>query len=129
MKRDADLDHELLDSLLAAWHQWQQASRASRGFAPKSLVVGDYRTSRQYDDCNGKLDADLDDLRCKQVDFEVSEMGEPHRSAIYALARNLATGHEVWSSPRLPPDRIAREIILCEARAMLISRLVASGVL
>ena len=124
-----DEQDAILDDLLSRWHSWQLANKTTRGYAPKALVCGDYRISRQYDDVSGALDDDLDNLRSRQVDHEVRQMGETHRAAIYTLARNLATGREVWFSPRLPQDKPARDAIVREARNILIGRLVASGVI
>jgi len=118
-----------LDDLLSRWHAWQQGAKASRGFAPKSLVCGDYRTSRQYDDGNGALDSDLDAFQSRQVDHEVRQMQEPHRTAIYVQARNLSTGFAVWFSPRLPQERAEREALVAVARQIICVRLLASGVI
>ncbi len=123
-----DEQDAILDDLLARWHQYRPTARTARGFAPKSLVCGDYKTSRQYDDTNGALDDDLSDMRSRAVDFQVQQMADPHKTAIYMLARNLATGYEVWNSPRLPTGD-ALKIIVREARGMLIGRLVAAGVI
>jgi hypothetical protein len=123
-----DDQHAILDDLLSRWHQWQPR-RATTGYAPKSLVCGAYRTSRQYDDTNGALDDDLNALRCRQVDHDVCTMHDPHRAAIYVLARNLATGANVWISPRLPADPGERASIVSQARVILTKKLIASGVL
>ena len=120
---------EILDDILSRWHSWQCGYRASRGFSPKSLVTGDYRTSRQYDDVNGALDIDIDAAIMRQVDFEIGEMADPHRTAIYCLARALALGLAVFTSPRLPDDRAELEHIVRNARGILTARLVASGVI
>lgn len=119
----------ILDSLLCEWHQWAQATRHVIGFNRRSLVAGDYRTSRQYDDANGALDDALDDFRMRQVDFEVTQMADPRRSAIYANARALVLGVVVFMHPRLPSDRVQREQVINEARAELVRRLVSAGVL
>jgi hypothetical protein len=122
-------DHsEILDDLLSKWHCWQQA-RPCRGYASKSAGFEQYRASRQYDDTNGALDSDLDAARSEQVDFEVSEMQEPYKAAIYASARNLATGIAVWASPRLPLDAALRGQIVDKARMMLCARLCSAGVI
>jgi hypothetical protein len=118
-----------LDDLLSRWHAWQQGAKASRGFAPKALVCGEYRTSRQYDDGNGALDSDLEALRSRQVDHEVRQMAEPHRTAVYCEARNLSTGYAVWSSPRLPRHAVERESVVVAARQIICGRLVASGLI
>lgn len=123
------LRSERLEGLLAEWHQWQQNARVGRGFNNRALVVGEYRVSRQYDDANGALDDDLDEITMKQVDFQVREMAEPYRTAIYCLARALTLGMAVFTSPRLPSDRAQRDAVVAKAREMLTGRLVSAGVM
>jgi hypothetical protein len=126
MRNDSDA---ILDDILIRWHQWPGAGKVGRGFNNRALVCGDYRTSRQYDDSNGALDDDLENRRMSQVDFEVSQMKDPHRAAIYCLARALVIGAQVFNSPRLPADRAERDAIVRQARALLTNRLLASGVM
>lgn len=120
----------ILDDLLCRWHQWQESKlHTGRGFGTRSLVCGEYRVSRQYDLENGALDAAVDGTTMQAVDFAVTEMRDPWRAALYANARALVTGARVWSSPRLPQDRIEREAIVVSARAMLVRQLVNAGVM
>lgn len=119
----------ILDDLLSRWHSWQKVATASRGYSARAAGFEQYRPSRQHDDTNGALDTDLDVMRSAQVDFEVSQMKDPHRAAIYIDARNLCTGLNVWNSPRLPADRAEREEVIREARRMICKRLVDSGVI
>ncbi|RYF24997.1 MAG: hypothetical protein EOO23_09210 [Comamonadaceae bacterium] len=65
----------------------------------------------------------------KALDFHVGEMADPHRAAIYVLARNCYTGRSVWISPRLPTDREEREVVIQEARNRLTRSLMAAGVM
>ncbi len=118
-----------LDDLLTRWHQWGGQHSQTRGFAPKALVCGDYRTSRQWDDQNGALDDDIDDQIMRAVDFNVREMPEPHRSAIYCVARALTVGAAVFNHPRLPQDRAERMAVIEEARRRLTARLQTAGVM
>jgi len=125
VKNEAD---SILDGLLAAWHQWQRVQPV-RGFGSRALVCGEYVTSRQYDDSNGALDAALEQRTMKSVDFQVSQMVDPFKAAIYANARALAVGCSVWSSPRLPQDAGERQAVVLHARAILARRLQSAGVL
>ncbi len=127
-EHEAALHAELLDDILCRWHHWQQGYRGARGWSGKSLVAGDYRVSRQYDDANGALDSDIEASIMKDVDFQVTEMIDPYRTAVYVLARNLSTGVAVFSSPRLPVERIALAEVMRMARALLLTRLIAAGV-
>lgn len=122
------LQTEMLDDLLCRWHHWQQQARLTRGYNSRSLVTGDYKVSRQYDDANGALDADIEDTVMRQVDFEVTEMKEPYRSAIYADARALSLGLAVFTSPRLPENPVERKMVMAQARNVLLARLISAGV-
>lgn len=117
-----------LDNLLAQWHQWADRQRTVRGYNSRALVCGEFRVSRQYDWDSGVLDDDLEHSTMKAIDFQVTEMPEPYRSAIYALAKNLTTGHSVFLSPRLPQSKEARDMVIAQARNMLTARLISAGV-
>lgn len=118
----------ILDDILCRWHQWASRGSMARGYAAKALVVGEFRISRQYDDQNGALDDELEHATMKAVDFQVNEMRDPWRAAIHANARALVVGSAVWSSPRLPADRLERLHVIAEARSQLTDRLIAAGV-
>lgn len=126
MNQDQDA---ILDDLLSRWHHFCSKAQHVRGYAPKALVCGDFRVSRQYDDTNGALDSDLEADVMRAVDFQVSEMADPWRSAIFANARNLCTGLVVWGSPRLPADPLQRAALIVEARIRLVRRLFSAGVM
>ena len=117
-----------LDEILCAWHQHFRDS-VGRGFNRCSVGFDKYRTSRQYDDTNGALDARLEHDRMESVEFHVCQMRDPHKAAIYAQARALVLGIHVFNSPRLPLDREERAIVISDARAMLVRRLQDAGVM
>jgi len=125
--RDIAFTAAWLDELLCSWHQWARTARVTRGFNERATVLGDTATSRQYDDMNGALDADLDELRMRQVDFEVSEMRDPHKAAIHVLARALTFGTWVFLSPRMPACPLQRAALVDAARVILTGRLIAAG--
>lgn len=122
----------ILDDILCRWHRWQHASGRTRGFTGGGNMTGQYQTPHSYLD---EVDADQDtDVKVernimRQVDFEVRQLPDPWRSAIYALARALSVGVTVFRSPRLPADPAARKLIVSEARARLTTRLASSGVI
>lgn len=118
-----------LDDILSRWHHWASNRLMVRGYASRALVCGNYKVSRQYDDQNGALDGDIEADQMKAVDFQVSEMVDPYRSAIHCHARNLYLGVTVWGSPRLPDDAESRAWIVAKAREMLQRRLTLAGVL
>ena len=119
---------QILDGLLCRWHQWQSTA-LGRGWHRVALVVGEYRTSRQYDDANGALDDHLDSIQMRAVEFAVQQMADPHRAAIYCLARALTLGIWVFTSPRLPADATDRAVVVADARDMLTRRLQSAGVM
>lgn len=128
MTRDEAATDAAVSELLCRWHQWQ-GTRMTRGWNKQALVCGNFRISRQYDDANGALDAEVDHVQMKQVDFEVSEIPEPYRSAIYCLARALTVGAMVFVSPRLPADKAERDAMVAKARVMATNRFRAAGLL
>ena len=122
----ADLHH--IDDLLQSWHRWGQ-NVPVRGWQSRDPVCGEYRTSRQYDDTNGALDADLDKLTMRTVESVIRLIEQPHQTAICVHARNLCTGYSVWTSPRLPQDHGTRVQLLASALHILRRKLKSAGVL
>ncbi len=121
-------DAAKLDDLLCRWAQWCRPVRVGRGFADRSLVTGQYRTRRQYDDENGALEEGIEHTIMKAVDAEVFKLADPWRSAIHTHARNLVVGFEVFLSPRLPQSREERAALVLVARGMLWRGLELAGV-
>ena len=117
----------ILDDLLIRWHQWRQGYRAARGFSSHSLGTGDYVTSRQYDDENGALDQAIEERIMRQVEHEIGELPLLEQCALQTQARALVVGCSVFTSPRLPADREARETLVQQARLALLRRLLAAG--
>ena len=125
-------DDAILDDLLRRWHAWQRQAGvtvAVRGYAPRALVLGDYRGTRQYDAENGTLEASLEDRTMRAVETAVRSIEAPWRDAIYEQALNLAVGRQVWRSSRLPPTDTERSQVIRQARRMLMVRLRLSGVM
>jgi hypothetical protein len=101
----------------------------TRGYASRSLVCGEFRISRQYDYDNGAWDQDIEDYQMRSVDFQVSEMQDPYRTAIHINAKCLTLGVYVFTSPRLPDNSADRRTLTNQARDLLVCRLVAAGVI
>ncbi len=122
---------EALDDLLSRWHHWQTQSMTTtaRGYAHRSLVTGDYVTSRQYDDANGALYDDEEQQIMRAVQANVDNMDEPYRSAIHVIARGLCLGVSVFQSPRLPHLPADRDRVIEHARKWLTLRLVSAGLM
>lgn len=116
----------ILDSLLSQWHSWAQGENHARGYANTSAGLSGYRPSRQHniDD----LYVETDKSTMMTVDFQVSQMADPYRAAIYMEAKNLSAGRHIFQSPRVPTG-IEGANILRTARSTLIVRLVSTGVI
>ncbi len=119
----------ILDDLLCRWHHWQRHYRSVQSWRRSALVVGEFRSGREFDADNGVLDEHLEHQTMRAIDFEVSELCDPWRAAIYAEAQNLAVGASVFVSPRLPGDPEQRRAVVSEARRRLCTRLMSAGVL
>ena len=124
----ANDQNAILDDLLCQWSEWAKGEQASRGYGNSAAGFSLYRASRQYDDTNGGLDAELDKSTMRTIDFQVSQMQDPYRAAIHMNAKNLQAGRTVFRSPRVP-EGIEGANILRTARASLILRLVNAGVI
>jgi hypothetical protein len=118
---------QILDDLLSRWHGYCQGYRLSAQSADPMF--------RQALRAKGEqtLEAISEDQwhknTMKAIDFHVGEMADPYRAAIYILARNLHSGRQVWLSPRLPSDPLARGEVVAKARTMLMERLFRAGVM
>lgn len=121
--------HTRLNDLLAGWHKWCARYSGVKGYSSTDLTCKDYRPSRQYDDQNGALDADLESSTLETVSAEIFAMEQPYQTAIQIQARNLATRRIVWASPRLPADAVERSKIVAKAREILIDALARRGIL
>lgn len=120
--------HEILDSLLSEWHSWARAEplQPMRCADP---MFRNAKSSKGWDSTSDVIEDEIRDKTMKAIDFQVGEMLEPHRSAIYIHARNCCTGRNVWLSPRLPSDPIERGVILLEAKNALMRRLLGAGIM
>lgn len=133
MHNDSDA---ILDDLLSRWHHWMKEKPVNGVDRLDDPVFRDVRSRSGWDSAEEVLDREMEALRMRAVDFQVSGdargqggLPEPYRAAIYCLARNCYTGRKVWMSPRLPRDPLELGVVLLEARNMLTVRLVAAGVL
>lgn len=109
-----DEQNTILDDLLSRWHAWSAGYSLSSS-PSTSPMFRQAKSSRSWDSSTEIVHDEVESSTMEKVDFVVCEMQEPHRSAIYAHARNLCTGQKVWSSPRLPLCPQERSIVLMEA--------------
>ena len=118
----------LLKDILSRWHAWASGYKVNAGRTACAMFAN-AKTPKHWQTLDEINDEQIDTKSMRAVDFQVSEMTEPFRSAIYEEARNCWTGHQVWRSPRLPIDDTARTLVLAEARAQISKRLINAGVL
>lgn len=122
-------NNEIIDDLLCKWHVWEDNFRIEHGFQRTSTIFRKARSSRGFDTIDDIIFDEIENQTMEIISFAVHEMKEPHRSAIYCLARNLCVGCNVWSSPRLPKDEKILKNLIIEARNMLEIILEKAGVL
>lgn len=120
---------EHINYLLAQWHSWSAGHQITHGYPTINTTCRQARSSRQYDDANGALDAYIDHVVMEAVDGVIETVSEPYRSALSVQARNLHTGAQVWNSPRLPADPVQRGHVVVKAREMFVSGLTRRNLL
>lgn len=118
----------ILDDLLARYHAWAKAYSPvpTRGADPMFRNV---KSGKSWDSTSDVIEDELNGKTMEAVDFHIGEISDPHRAALYILARNCYTGRNVWLSPRLPADPMERGVVIMEARTRLTRRLMAAGVM
>lgn len=105
-------DDHLLD-LLTLWWRVESQYNPVEGYPAECPSCHGYRASRQYDDMNGAIETDTRGRVALHVGHIVNAMPEPFRTALHILARNRATGVNVWVSARIPAER--REVVTRQA--------------
>jgi len=108
-------DTERLIGMLVLWWRYESQWSPVDGYPKECPSTAGYRASRQYDDTNGAFETDAIGRMAGAVGIAVSRVPDPWRTALHFLARNRATGLDVWSSARLPPNRADIDRITDEA--------------
>ena len=120
---------DILSAMLVDWHHYCRHTAYKAGYAGKAAGFGQSRSNSQFDWENG-LESDLVDRRIMQgFDAAIQRVPQPWHTALQFEARNLSTGYEVWTSPRLPTNKQERESLILEARNRLLHELAKDGVL
>jgi hypothetical protein len=120
--------HEVLDDLLARWHEWQQGARLSRGYSARSATCADYQTPASYhsaEDADEAVDEHNERVTMRAVQACVDSMHTELRAACYMLARNAAVGASVFRAR--PFDQAPT--VMERARRALLDRLIEAGVI
>lgn len=118
----------ILDDLLSRWHHYTKQYKLTAGIGSQPMFRFTQRP-RGGQTVEALIDDDLEAAQMEAIDFQVSEMADPHRTAIHMLARNLSTGRSVWLSNRLPKDVLERAPIVAQARNIITARLIRAGVM
>ena len=112
-----------LNDLLIAWHCWRLGYKYGRGYPPKAAGFESFVSSRQWDSVNEINERYTNSSRLEELDSWFNQMPDLYRYAVEVQARNLTSGYNVWTHPRLPKDPQERVELLCKARAVLINKL------
>jgi hypothetical protein len=118
MRRDTISRSDTLE-LLVLWWRYESQQQHVEGYPRECPSTAGYRASRQYDTENQAFETDARGLLAQRVGHAVDSLPEPYRTALYVLARNRATGAEVWRSPRLPAHDDERAAVVADAVGML----------
>lgn len=118
-----------LDSLLILWHEVTDKYRHERSFSAPSMT-NFYLSPTHQDWRHEEVGREMEErVTARRIGDCIRRIEHPWQAAIVIQARNLATGADVWFSPRLPTHREAREVILLEARNKLLVELRKDGVM
>lgn len=121
-----------LDDLLVMWHEYRSGYSGARGFSGRDATCRDFQTPTHWDWKNGALDGRVDAITAKAVSDAIDRIpNTPRRwnTALAFEARNLASRAAVWTSPVLPTNREELEVLVLEARTMLLVELRKDGIL
>lgn len=121
----------IIDDLLIRWHYYSSKYQLAKAYASTDATCRMARSNwSSYDRDNGIAEEESAKTTMQSVERAVERMRSPwplHHHMICVEARNLATGFEVWSSPRLPQNRDEREVLRIEARNKLAKELMEEG--
>lgn len=121
--------NERLNDLLARWHAHCQGYSAGKGYPSADAVCKHAKTSSVWDSWNGAQDKATDTMIMNEFDAAMWDVPQPYLTVLQFQARNLHTGRQVWTSPRIPADHMERGVMLMEARVLLMRGLARRGVL
>jgi hypothetical protein len=124
--------NERLNDLLSRWHAHCQGYSAGKGYPSADAVCKHAKTSSVWDGWNGAQDEAASRQIMAEFDaamWDVPNTPRPWLTALQFQARNLYTGRQVWTSPRLPADDMERGVLVMEARVLLMKGLARRGVL
>lgn len=121
--------NERLNDLLRRWHAFSSGYSFGKGYPSADVVCRISKSTSIWDDRNGVVDLLVERKIMESFDAAVWSIPQPHLTALQFQARNLHSGAQVWTSPRLPADEMERGILIMEARNMLMRALAHKGVM
>lgn len=121
--------NEKLNDLLSRWHAHCSGYTAGKGYPSGDAVCRQANSSSHWDWWNGSMDKAVDSKVMAAFDAVMWNIPQPYLTALQFQARNLFTGKQVWTSPRLPKDEYERTTMLIEARNILLKALARNGVM
>lgn len=125
---EADIN-ERLNDLLRRWHAHCLGYSSGKGYPSGDAVCRQGKSSSVWDGWNGAQDQAVEKKIMEAFDGAMWLIPQPYLTALQFQARNLFTGKQVWTSPRLPVDQMERGVLLMEARNKLLRALARAGVM
>lgn len=113
---------------LYRWHKWAKHDEQAIGYSCTAPGFDQYRSAYHWRD-NGDAEISVDNAEIESFDSIMQQIKQPHATALMILARNLYTGKNVWSSPRLPKDRHELDSLITCARIELLYLMDKRGLL
>jgi len=118
-----NIPDDLADLLLLWWLAERRGATAMLGMPRECPSTRGYRSGGHWDAENGVDEAHSRSVLVQAVSRAVDALQVAERCAAHLMARNLATGAQVWDSARLPADERARELVFMDAVRSLHRRL------
>lgn len=121
--------NEALNDLLRRWHAHCLGYTPGKSYPSGDAVCRSTSTASHWDWWNGSMDAAVEKKIIEGFDGVMWNIPQPYLTALQFQARNLYTGKQVWTSPRLPLDPMERGVLLMEARNILLKGLARAGIM
>jgi hypothetical protein len=121
--------NEALNDLLRRWHAHCLNYSPGKGYPSGDAVCRSAPTASHWDWWNGSMDQEVEKKIMEAFDGVMWNVDQPYLTALQFQARNLYTGKQVWTSPRLPIDAMERGVLLMEARNILLRGLAKAGIM
>jgi hypothetical protein len=118
-----DIPDDLAGLLVAWWRHERAESTAHLGMPRECPSTRGYVAGKNWASDHGDVDAIIMRRIIEAVDAAIDSLPPPERSAAHIAAKNIASGSQVWSSPRLPEDPAAQADVFASMVHRLSTRL------